>query len=240
MATIIGRSTGYLKNRATDADLKFFLVLVAIGFLAHVTFDVLTLDQILSPKVLIEILLSTIVLLFFLKAVGDSAMTTGEKYISGHRGENAAEKVLVSLPESYTVFRDVMIGQRKGNIDFVVVGPNGVFMVEVKNHFGKIYFDGKELNRAGGIERDLLQQATGQSFGVHEYLRREAGIDWWVMAILLFTNPKVHLVPGTAPLKNVYLTTSPLVRHLIESMPGSLTHPQIERIIAALRKTVHE
>ncbi len=243
MATIIGKSSGHLVQRMWRSEFFVLLLIVAMLFVIFV-YAKLAPSFEASGSLLFVIV--TVVVLFlaikFLKSKTESFSSESDKYWSGHVGENDAEKVLKKLPNAYTVFRDVMIGEKKGNIDYVVVGPNGVFMVEVKNHVGKIGFNGNELTRNGRPipEKNLLKQAVGQALAVRGYLQRETGASPYVTAILLFTNPSVNLGLGTAPVDHVFVTTSGLVRHLIESTSGSLNQSQIDGINAAMRKTVRE
>lgn len=61
----------------------------------------------------------------------------------GIEGEAATTAVLKGLPRRYYVCPDVTISGdgHSAQMDHVVVGPNGVFVVETKNHIGKIYGD---------------------------------------------------------------------------------------------------
>ena len=74
---------------------------------------------------------------------GDSEHTNMDILVSGINGERIAAKVLAALPDSYTVFQDVEVTYdgKVSEIDNIVVGKSGVFIVEVKNHNGNITGD---------------------------------------------------------------------------------------------------
>ncbi len=59
---------------------------------------------------------------------------------SGLTGEKAATKALARLPHNYTVVCNLFLakGDQRAEVDALVVGPSGVFAVEVKNHAGSI------------------------------------------------------------------------------------------------------
>lgn len=59
---------------------------------------------------------------------------------SGVRGEEATLKVLQKLPKGYTILTNPVILNRgiKMELDFVVIGKNGVFIIETKNYRGII------------------------------------------------------------------------------------------------------
>ena len=64
-------------------------------------------------------------------------------YLSGEQGEKNALKVLKKLPKSFTIFNQIEIPSSESSFnefetDFIVVGRNSVFIVEVKNYHGHI------------------------------------------------------------------------------------------------------
>lgn len=57
----------------------------------------------------------------------------------GAEGEEKIAEWLGHLDDSYFVIHDVVLpGMVKENIDHVVLGPNGIFVLETKNHKGYI------------------------------------------------------------------------------------------------------
>ena len=57
----------------------------------------------------------------------------------GDIGEKVVADSLDTLPQDYFVFNDVNLPKSQGNIDHVVVGPNGIFVIETKNYRGSFY-----------------------------------------------------------------------------------------------------
>ncbi len=43
-------------------------------------------------------------------------------------------ETLTTLDNSYVLINDVVLPDRKGNIDHILVGPNGVFAIETKSY----------------------------------------------------------------------------------------------------------
>ncbi|NTU66874.1 MAG: NERD domain-containing protein [Candidatus Moranbacteria bacterium] len=66
----------------------------------------------------------------------------GKNYKQGGKGEGAIYYELLKLSDNYLVFQDVKFPTKDFNIDFVVVGPTGIFAIEVKSHKGIIGFNG--------------------------------------------------------------------------------------------------
>lgn len=52
----------------------------------------------------------------------------------GAKGEKIVAKKLNKLPKKYTAIRDVKIPNLGGDIDHVVVGPTGIYVIETKNY----------------------------------------------------------------------------------------------------------
>ncbi|MBR6765482.1 MAG: NERD domain-containing protein [Clostridia bacterium] len=63
-----------------------------------------------------------------------------EKIFSGLDGEQAAAELLSCLPEDFVCFQNVIveIEEKKSEIDLIVVGRTGLFIVEIKNMTGFI------------------------------------------------------------------------------------------------------
>jgi hypothetical protein len=69
-------------------------------------------------------------------------------YKQGYEGENKVSKILSStLSDEYYLINDIMVSDGYGNIDHVVLGPNGIFVIETKNYGGKIACYGDEWTR---------------------------------------------------------------------------------------------
>ena len=87
---------------------------------------------------------------------------------SGAKGEENVAKCLKHLGDRYHVFHDVMLQGKRGDIDHVVVGSNGVFVIETKNNNGTISCSGdswsqwKTGKKAAATEENLEAQANKQ------------------------------------------------------------------------------
>jgi len=60
---------------------------------------------------------------------------------SGIKGEQRSSDIIETLPNGYEVFTSLHIQTKQGNraeYDQIIVGDNGLFVIEVKNHNGNI------------------------------------------------------------------------------------------------------
>ncbi len=68
----------------------------------------------------------------------------GKRWVKGLEGENIVLEKLNTLPKNYFVFHDVELPGGYGNIDHIVVGPTGLFVIETKNYSGKYRINGNQ------------------------------------------------------------------------------------------------
>jgi len=116
-------------------------------------------------------------------------------------GEKNVEKVCSSLPDSYSVLSNVELFSEGQTLylDQVIIGPGGVFLLEVKNMNGLIEgnADNAQLTqhktgRKGGKYskriRNPLKQLGGQVYHLSNFLKYY-NANVWVNGLLYFSNP---------------------------------------------------
>lgn len=120
--------------------------------------------------------------------------------VSGINGERIATKILSTLPDGYTVFQNVIVNydKKKSEIDNIVVGRSGVFIVEVKNHNGHIegnlkdkYWIQHKVGRGGTPYTDEMynpvKQVGTQIYCLANYLRQN-GVNTYIEGVVYFAN----------------------------------------------------
>ncbi len=115
-----------------------------------------------------------------------------ENYRKGRAGEDAvAERALANLDGEWTIYRNWMWPERKDDVDLILVGPGGVWAVEVKT-----YRESTRMHQAARERRwqrkEVAQelhldiQASRNAARLKELLAQK-GIDvGWVEAVLVF------------------------------------------------------
>lgn len=68
-------------------------------------------------------------------------------YRGGAQAEKKVTETLMALGDDYSLINDVMLPGNYGNVDHIVLGPNGIFAIETKNYSGKIICRGDEWIR---------------------------------------------------------------------------------------------
>ncbi len=121
------------------------------------------------------------------------------RYKKGIKGEELVEKHLLKLDDTYYLFNDINLSKGYGNIDHVVVGPNGIFVIETKHHRGYIRCNGDEWTRHYPNKyyklKSFSKQAKGNALKIREVLSSSKVVknDFFVNSAVVFTNPDLFL-----------------------------------------------
>ena len=124
---------------------------------------------------------------------------------AGLEGETKSTKLLEQLPDAYCIIPGprIEVDGRESEMDHVILGPNGIFVMETKNHNG--YIKGSES------DHELTQHKVGRKGGkysknfynpvkqvnTHVYrlsqLLKNNGYRHWVQGMVLFTNNEAQV-----------------------------------------------
>ena len=151
---------------------------------------------------------------------------------TGAKAEQAVADALQELPDDYHVFHDLEFPGF--NIDHVVLGPNGIFLVETKSQKGNITQEHDELLRNGRkFFKDFLKQCWRQTYSLRDHLNAERLRGLTIKPILCFSRGFVEI---RGPVKGVTVLNASYLRPFILSQRGSVpdqTRDQIIPILAA-------
>lgn len=239
MATIYGHESSYIQHKETGHRNHALiagigLVVIAWLFITLVSHSIMT-----SFFWIVVAFFLYVGIMKFISRYGEHEIDLFHKADRGLMGENDVALELEKLPDSYSVFRNVKLKEGL-DIDFVVVGPNGVFAVEVKSHRGRIGYDGKELtiNSLPFKEKDVLRQAKREALDVHEYLSRQLNRDIFVTPIIAFSSDYASLHFGMKQVNHVYVVQKKWLLDCITKMSGAVS--DCEKINEALRSLIKE
>ncbi len=182
-------SSNYLKNqmrknlaKAALSLLVFGALFLGIGYRVILTLQIGILEE-------IGLLLSLAPLILFYYYLRKYRIYSG-----GWTGEKHVAKLLnKTLNDDYYLINDLYLPDGGGDIDHIVLAPNGVFVLETKNWSGTITCNGDEWQRAGkrnfsgSPSRQVKRNAARirQTIGNSSSLRQ---LDIWVEGIVVFTN----------------------------------------------------
>jgi len=137
---------------------------------------------------------------------------TYKKYIewnSGIGSENLITKELENLDDSYYLISGVVVPPNRGDTDHIVIGRNGIFVIESKNYGGRIECNSDKWSRykvgRGGKRYELTigspsNQVKRNAKVLKDFILEHSDEIFkskvphiWVHTILIFTNPNVEL-----------------------------------------------
>ena len=128
----------------------------------------------------------------------------GKSWNKGIKGEYIVAEYLDQLPEDYFVFNDVKFPGSYGNLDHVVIGPTGIYVIETKNYKGFFLVKGNELfykngNRVKKAKGQPGRQVMANSMSLKKFLE-DNGVNMdgvWISSIvtLIDNNFKIEQKP---------------------------------------------
>jgi hypothetical protein len=202
---VLKESDSYLKRKAVQnlTIMALCIIVFAILTLSDIPHSPLYIDvgRYEGPRALLLFFPFFFAFYFFRKYSG---------YKQGYEGENRVSKILSSaLSDEYYLINDVMVSDGYGNIDHVVLGPNGVFVIETKNYSGKIACQGDEWTRqytskkTGSFSRFInfelgspSKQARRNSMRIKRVIESSRTLKSrriWVEGIVVFANQNADL-----------------------------------------------
>jgi hypothetical protein len=228
MAKVLGESGRYVSQEATKrlhALLALAIITMAAlggiwGFMVRSSLPVLT----LTPASSLLLSVALVLLMLLVARVAFRRMDELEKerksLRNGAAGEKSVAHTLSKLPDDFRVVNDVQTPT--GNLDHVVIGPTGVFVIETKACRGIIGADGKgELTLNGKPARKAhVNRLVGRMMETRDRIQVLApGADHFFQAVIVFTSAWVEAKFGTTG-RAYCISDDRLVRHILENKPS--------------------
>ena len=130
------------------------------------------------------------------KSVSD---VEGYSWNRGLEGENEVFKCLETLPKDYFIFNDVKLPGKGGNIDHIVIGPSGVFVIETKNYSGKYRINGNKWfyyknGKYVETSKSPGSQVVRNVVNLKNFMTKRGIPGLWMEAIVAFINQDFRVV----------------------------------------------
>ena len=155
----------------------------------------------------------------------------------GYEGERVIGELLESdLSDKFHVFNDLHFPGLRANIDHIVVGPTGVFVLDTKNWRGVVEWDadGKKI-LLNGEGQDAARAIMDATLDVHNKLETLTNRHFFVRPVLVF--PLAKVVPrfkmAVELQQDTYLIDKCLANCYDKSR--SLSDSDIDIVVQALR-----
>lgn len=201
-----------IKQEQADRRVKNIRVLSKITFVFIMIYFIIVVVSVVADMfstifipltVCVGLILLIAVLVCF--CVSASGYIDTDILVSGISGERSATDVLSTLPDSYIVFQNVIVSYngKESEIDNIVVGKSGVFIIEVKNHNGYIvgdledtYWIQHKVGRGGTPYTNEIynpvRQVRKHIYCLANYLRSK-GTNTYIEGMVYFVNDACRL-----------------------------------------------
>ena len=145
----------------------------------------------------------------------------------GAEGEVAVARALEAMPEGWVVLHDLAWpGRQRANLDHVVVGPGGVFVVDAKNWSGRVEVRNQVLMQDGRKRDSTVSSAKAAAMAVQELVAPHPCV-----GVLCFVRDEPL---AAAPWDVVVCSTTNLVATLT-SHPQLLSADDVRAAVDAIR-----
>jgi hypothetical protein len=250
--TFLDEQISDLKNDLSDLDnikLAFtaFLVLVALLllYLALTSLDIRDVHPARFWSYLfsipVYILMGIVTQRSINKFIGKTRNNYNEKVREREAEKEVQDFLRKNLTEEYHVFENIYTGY--GDIDAIVVGPTGIYMIEIKSNSGTITSNSKGYLSIidGDIpNKNYRDQVKKELHQVKLYLDINTGLNCWVNPVLVFPFGSVMkdliLVSEYDKLVLPVVDKKDLLKHIYSNNQASLTPEQINKISKALEE----
>jgi hypothetical protein len=129
----------------------------------------------------------------------------------GQGAEFAIQHELKKLPPSFKIRCNHPSIYGVGDIDAIVVGPTGIFIIEIKGHKGKFIQRGNELHRLKryhrehDVEKDFIRQCLNQRHSIEEILKDELHYSPLVQSIIVFPSPEARICIESGKIFDIHI-----------------------------------
>lgn len=162
---------------------------------------------------------------------------------SGLLGERITRRVLAKLPKSYVVFCNLkmIVNGRVAEFDHTVIGPTGIFIIEVKHHAGHIKGDVQKQDwlqvrklPKGKMLRKTFANPIWQNQRQVDILKtrlRQEGLFYPVQGYVYFSNEFVQTdIEGARVFTNAHWLCEAILKY-----PQHLNHTEIKKLATFMR-----
>jgi len=129
----------------------------------------------------------------------DKMVKNIDRYRKGQEGETkVVEAMIANLDDKWSLYRNISLpGRKKSDLDVILVGPPGVWVLEVKNYEGEYKNTGEDWQyRAGHIWKSLRKSPSRQvqkNAGTLSNFLKADGIRQYVNSIVVWANEETPL-----------------------------------------------
>ena len=173
-------------------------------------------------------------------------MAASRNFRQGREGEQwVAERVSAQLDSRWTAFRNLKLPNRKGDLDLVLVGPAGVYVLEVKAYGRTVRVNNGVWEEQHGrhwrsMSDNPQAQATGGAVDLRDWLNRHNIVIPYVDKAVVLTQPQgsTEFVTAKAPVWLHFDLDNQL--STLNNGPAELADETREQIVGVLKEAMQK
>lgn len=147
----------------------------------------------------------------------------------GSRAETSVSDALTLLPPGYKTIPDFYTG--KGDIDFIIIGPKGIFIIECKSEKGEIELLNEQIYCNGKVTfKNYINQTLAEKLWLTEKLSKHFNHNYIVTGILEFPEGKINTETIHSEIQGIWIGGYRFHEYLIKKSTYLLSEAEIEKI----------
>ena len=224
------------RNKGILLIIKLIIIAGCLMLISYLLYAILKIP--LTPLVIVTLAIMFFIAFKFMNSFlsqNKSDVARNDKtWGKGLEAEDTVGKSLLALPPEYKIIEDFNTG--KGNIDVIVIGPTGLFVIEVKAMKGVVSYHNGHLAISGRVtENNYVLQTEAERYWLSNTLKKNLNIDYKITGLLLFPFGKIDKATINGPIKdNIWIGEGNFHRYLIDKSRNYLTTNEVERIYTFL------
>lgn len=231
MAKVLGEAGRYVADEASKKFLRLFLILYVFG----ITIGFFSGFMVGARKNLITLLVIPLLLVLwmFIAKKLKSVETDRLKFRKGLMGEAVIGYILEGFPDDFCVIHD--LSTPFGNLDHVIVGPSGAYVIDAKNWKGVVSADGKgELLLNGKpTQKTECKNLSRRIMSIKEKIKALSSLDPYVQGVFAFPSAYIDAKWGTTGYVHC-IKDEQLYDYIVENKrPNKLTKKEIDSVSRA-------
>jgi hypothetical protein len=177
----------------------------------------------------------TLILILIFFTLELKILQRAENFIKGLGGEGDVVVALRSLPEEYKFINNVVLGKR-GDIDLVVVGPTGIWALEVKKVRGSIT-SGYDRVYVRHFPVNYINQVWRETYDLKDSLKKKFGYDFRIQPVLVFSCKDKNMCTSSEQVKGVYVVPVSKIKDLVTNKSlEAIGEPERNKIVDYLKQ----
>lgn len=226
----------YIRNKRIFLLIKLIIATVCLLLISFLLYVVLKIP--LTPIILISIAIMFFIafkfMYSFLKQNKRDVARNNKTWGKGLEAEDTIGTSLLAIPTEFKVIEDFNTG--RGNIDVIVIGPTGLFIIEVKAMKGAVSYPDGQLMVDGRIpEKDYIRQTEAEKYWLSNTLKQNFNTNYPITAVLEFPFGYIDKTTINGPIKdNIWIGERTFHNYLINKSRNHLSTDEIEQIYTFL------